>query len=858
MYRIPIPWLESVIVLNPPFETLPGGVQLFAIVGLAAILGLLIVALYRYELRVIAPMRATVLLALRALALIVLWLLSLQPALSRSRSETIPGAVVIALDQSDSMTVTDPQRDIVTKLRLARALAVADDLVSSDRLEEWIQKETNQASDRPSTLPKDHTARQAFDEICRRIDALPRWQVAQMLLTRPPLAMIEAIAQQHTLDLVGFSQRIESILPEQLASIASPPSVRGEYTDLRLPLDRALESGGPDRPKALALVLLTDGQHNWGPSPVGPASELGKAQVPVFPVLIGADRPPTDVAITSVEAPRSVFKGSEVPIEVRLQVQGMVPRELLIRLTREGQPPSEERLVHDGRTTHYTVKFQPRLDEVGRQTLTVSARVEPGELREDNNSRPIAVNVADETANVLLIDGEARWEFHYLNTALRRDRSMKLQSVVFLQPRLGAIADEELIPIGYPATQLPADRDALNSFDGIILGDVSPEQLPLPERQRLERYVSERGGTLVILAGKRFMPLAYGQATGEREEEPLLRLLPVSDVREVRPTAGFPMRLTAEGRLSPFLQLDSTLDRSDRIWADLPRHYWGIVGRTKPGAVTLAWYSPDEENPQPDLAQRQRESALMARHFYGFGRVLFVGIDSTWRWRFKTGDQFHHKFWGQVIRWAASDKPLIAGNEYVRFGTREPVYRVGQEIDFIARLSELARPLPADAPVGVRLYRRESDGLERNLGLIPLTRREFRPRELEAKFRDLPPGDYAAELVIPDLADQIQGAPNQDGAPRPFRASFQIAPPDTSEMTELAAQRILLEDIAARSGGKVFEVHQVSELIDQLRESASFRRVPVEMRLGRSWWTLLLLAVLLTTEWILRKWVGLP
>lgn len=857
MYRIPIPVFDIALVFNPPLEIVPGGVQLLVALLIAGLLGFWIVALYRDELRVISRGRATFLLASRVALVVLLWLLTLQPALSRSRRETVPGAVMIALDQSDSMTVTDPQRGVVSKLRLARALGMVSEQVTPSRLDEWIQRETETAANRPSALPADLPERQAFDEICRQVDALPRWQIAQELLTRPPVSLIDTIATQHAVDLVGFSQRIEPLSAEQVASPSAPPSVRGAFTDLRLPMERALERGDPNRPPVMAVVLLTDGQHNWGLSPVGPASDLGKAGVPVFPVVVGADRPPKDVAITAVDAPRAVFKGSEVPVEVRVQVQGVEPRELLIQLHREGHPPLEERLFHDGRTTQYTVKFQPRLDEVGRQTLVVAARAEPGELLQENNRRPIVVNVADETADVLLVDGEARWEFHYLHTALMRDRSMKLQSVVFSQPRLGQVPEEELSLIGYPATQLPPERDALNHFDCIILGDVSPEQLPLSERQRLERYVSERGGTLVILAGKRFMPRAFSLGTRAADTDPLERLLPVSDLREVRPPEGFPVRLTAEGRLSSFLQLDSTLDRSDRIWADLPRHFWGTVGKAKPGAVTLAWYAAGDDD-QERSAEQQREAALIARHFYGFGRVLFVGIDSTWRWRFKTGDQFHHKFWGQVIRWAASDKPLITGNEYVRFGTREPVYRPGQEIEFIARLSELARPLNPDALAGVRLFRKEADQSERSIALVPLTRRESRPRELETKLRDLPPGEYWAELVIPDLADQIQAPPKPDGSPGKFRAPFQVAPPDTSEMTELQANRPLLEDIAARSGGQVFEADQTSDLLERLRASAATRRVQVETRLGRSWWTLIVLTLLLTAEWVLRKWSGLP
>src|SRR5437868_5360782 len=122
------------------------------------------------------------------------------------------------------------------------------------------------------------------------------------------------------------------------------------------------------------------------------------------------------------------------------------------------------------------------------------------------------------------------------------------------------------------------------------------------------------------------------------------------------------------------------------LWATLPPHYWGLVGKAKPGAVTLAYVSNGTPSPDPKVeSERERNNALMVRQNFGFGRVVFVGLDSTWRWRFKNGDTYHHRFWGQVIRWAATDKPLVTGNEYVRFGTREPIYRAGQEIELVVR-----------------------------------------------------------------------------------------------------------------------------------------------------------------------------
>src|SRR5262249_1509024 len=158
--------------------------------------------------------------------------------------------------------------------------------------------------------------------------------------------------------------------------------------------------------------------------------------------------------------------------------------------------------------------------------------------------------VVEDQADILLIDGEARWEQHYLATALSRDPMVKkVQSVIFTQPRLGRIEEEDLRKMNHPALTMPAEPDALAAYDIIVLGDVSPDQFSLEERKRLEKYVGERGGTLVILAGKRSMPVEFAgmkQLTNS-EIDPLMKLLPITGPRVVKPVDGFAVALTDEG-----------------------------------------------------------------------------------------------------------------------------------------------------------------------------------------------------------------------------------------------------------------------------------------------------------------------
>jgi hypothetical protein len=856
MLRLDLPYTDTALLLAPRFGDKPVAVQILFLLLCLAPVGLM-AWLYRYELRLVRPVVARFLLALRLLVvLMLLFVVCFQPVAAHSLTETLPSRVLVALDRSDSMGVADPQRPLIDKLRLARALKLAKDICPDSQLDAWVkQVEQSGQVQWPVGGPSTHEdERRQFDQVCQRVDALTRGQIARAVLAGDGAGLLNAIDRLHRLHFLGFAAAGGDLDPAQLDALP-PVGAAGGFTDLRIPLARGLEPAGDDG-RTLAVVLLTDGQHNDPASPVEKAIELGQQGVPVYAVALGSRIAPTDLAVTAVQAPATVFKGADVPVEARVEVRGLSARTVEVELQRPNQPPLVERIAHDGTNRGYTVRFQPRLDEVGTQILTVAARPAPEESRTENNTRPVAVNVADDKARVLLIDGEARWEFHYLASALARDRGMDVQSVLFEQPRTGALDEDELRKIGHPARKLPADADTLANYDCIILGDATPSQLPSGDRARLEKFVSERGGTLVILAGKRAMPLAYLGLDGE-SADPLRKLLPVEAARPIQQPDGFAVALTAEGRQAGFLQMEPTAEDDERRWAALPRHYWGVIGKAKPGAAVLA--TPRDDGPAPaDAAAWAKEHALIARQNYGFGRVLFVGLDSTWRWRFKAGDTYHHRFWGQAVRWAASDKPLLTGNEFIRFGPRKPVVEQGQEVEIGVRFSELARKLAPEAAAAVRVFRLRPDKPDEPVALVNLQRPEARPREMDAKLRDLPAGRYAAELVIPDLADQLNGPPGPDGKPAPLRAPFSVAPRESTEMTDLATNFPLLEEIAAKSDGRVFTAETAAELADLLAAKAATRTVQTETKLWRAWPTLFAFLGLLTVEWLVRKWAGLP
>jgi hypothetical protein len=817
MLSIPVPFTSWSFDFALPFPGWPGWARGLVVLAGAVLLAGLLAWLYRRETKLVPRRVGVLLLALRLAAVLAVFLTTAtDPTFVVVQSREIPSRVLIAVDTSDSLRVADPQRPADEQQRIAAALNIA----------------------RPGEAS--------------------RLKIAEHILTPDGANLLAELSKKHAVELVAFDQTSRGLPtdPAQLKAalnadrLLTPEASSSQlvYTDMKLPVAKASESASDTATsKLIGVVLLTDGRHNWGDSPLGRVQEFAARELPVYPVVLAPTVAPADVAVVAAQPQAStVFKGSTVPVEVSVRVTGWPGGDIEVSMQlppdEKGQPrpPVVETIRHRGQDQTYQFALKAKLDAAGRQSLVVSVKSDhAADKFPSNNTRTARVNVVKDRARVLLIDGEARWEFHYLHTCLGRDENMDVRSVVFRQPRITTATDEQLKKFGTPARTLPPP-DEIAGYDCLVLGDVEPQQIK--DWAWLEKYVAEDGGTLVVVAGKRSVPGAYLD-----DANPLRKLLPITSPTEYQEKNGFRVSLAPDGQRSWFLQLGDTSAQTRAIWENLPPHYWAISGKPKDGAEVLA-----EANGAP----------LLARHNYGFGRVLYVGIDSTWRWRYKVGDKFHHKFWGQVAQWAASDRLLPALNPAgtIRFGTREPAFRTGQEVEVLARGTEAVKPLRPDSLKGakvIRLPAREGDR-EEPLGLTPLQQPEGRTRDVTGKLRDLTPGRYAVELEIPQWEAELQGPLGPDGRPTKLRSTFEVLPPDNEEVVELSADLPLLEEIAASSGGKVYQPDQMKDLLSQLQAKVAKVDTRTEHPARKSWLTLTLVLALLGAEWGVRKWAGLP
>jgi hypothetical protein len=801
---------------------LPGGRRLVLAGGqlgwfwiaAGALAAVLLVVLYQQERRLVSQRAGLFLLVVRLLAAVVLVAALFEPIAARTYREVLRGRVLVAVDVSASMSTADPGRTVEERTALGKTLGLSP---------------------------------------AEPIAALSRREVSRLLLAGES-APLARLAADHAVEAFTFARGTTPATLGTLASSLKVPPERDDpavgSTDWEPVLAEALK-GSDSKAPVLGVVLVTDGRRNAS-SDAGPTIDrLAARGVPVFPVLVGSTKPPRDAAVASVKVPELVYKGDMATVEATLKLDGYAGREVAITLHCPGASPLRQTAQATAAIPRPTVTFRVPLEDAGIVPMTVTLEALEGDSRSDNNYRTETIQVVDDKARVLLVDGEARWEFRYLRNALARDPRVNVETVVFEQPRAG-LSSETAYTYG---TSLPAPEgtapDPLGTFDAIVLGDVAPANAPGETWRRLDWFVAERGGTLVFSPGPRFWAvLGAGETT--RKLLPVLDPKPIDvDPRDDDPVhPGLPpgvLLSPSDAAVSgagswPMLQLASEANESRRCWASLPRLPWAIAGNTKPGATTLATAADDPS------------AVVLAAQPYGLGKVLWVGTDGTWRWRHRVGDAYHHRFWGQVVRWAATGK-LVAGNALVRFGPSKPRTSEGEAVRLQARISEGVVVVRPDMLIAARIFK-SGPGQDKAIAVVPLRPAPGQSRTFEGVAPSLPVGAYVMRLDVPGMVETLQLEPRP---PTPVpQAGLEIVARDTSERIELAAARYPLECLAAATGGQVVADFEAQILPSLLRARTKETVRTEETLLWDSPPALLLFLAIVTVEWVARKRVGLP
>jgi len=588
-------------------------------------------------------------------------------------------------------------------------------------------------------------------------------------------------------------------------------------SDLFTPLNDALQNFTNLR----SIILLSDGDANIGKPPVVAAQKLLLRKIPLYTIPIGSESRLPDLDLLSVTAPTYGIVGENV--QVPFTVRSSLDRDIrTVARLRDGSGREETKNITIPANTEFTSSLLWRLTEKGSSTLTLSIPVANGELIERNNSEKFAIAGRQESIKVLVIETTPRWEYRFIRNALSRDPGVDVDCLL-LHPQLGTGGGPDYIDT------FPEELEDLQKYDVVFIGDIGigPDQLTEKQAKLLRGLVENQASGLVFIPGSRGNAMSL-------IESPLGDLLPVqldpAQANGISDSIEAPLTLTGDGQKSLLTMLGDTEDQNPLIWRSLPGFFWHApVIKSLGGATVLATH-----------ANRRNEYGkipLIVTKAAGNGKVLFMGIDSAWRWRRGVEDLYHYRFWGQVARWMSYQRNIAAGERVRLYFTPERP-NPGDTVSLTANAFDENGAPQQTGKVVVDIIAPDGIGQRLELESDSATWGTF-----SGIFKTLMPGEYTLKAF-------------PKGYEQSAIEAKMIAQGTELEKIGQPSRPAVLEEMSRVAKGRTLAVNELNSLLNEIRSLPEPTPLFDRLELWSHWITATVLISLLSLFWLLRKLNG--
>ena len=746
------------------------------------------------------------LIFLRTIVLCLLAFCLLKPFLTIYQTNPDDSYLLVMVDRSKSMQVTD-SADSATRLRRA------NDLLFSE--EEGLLEKLN-AKFKVRFFAFDTTAKRVPSEVLTR---------AEGESTDIPQALNEALDDLQGIPLSGAVLLTDGVDRSGVDVAKFAMQIR----ERKLPIHTVgigAEEGNPD----LELVKV----------------DVPRTAEEDFPVEVWAT------------LKRKGFKGKKV--NVQLTRDGRVLKTESVDMD-EGtswmSQLSGTDSVSDTKTERILLKFTPR--EAGTQKFEVHAALEETEAVPQNNTKTFLLKVAPtKRVKILFVDGRPRYEFGFIKRALKNDPNIQLtdrflKGFTAGRPTYGGTRAEASHDFQF----YPDDKEMLFDFDAIIFGNVDASQFTPSQLENTVEFVRTRGGGLLMLGGSN--ALGNHELSGSYINTPIAQCLPVElelgspppplaprrigrSVRSSQSTGdkGYQLQLTPEGKVETLMALADMPTENLERWRILPTlKGYSKVKRAKAGALVLAEHPTDRN----EFGKR----ILIATHNYNAGRVMVFTPHTSWRWQMlpshEEGEQrFWHqadspeRFWRQAAKWLTT-----APKEHINLDIAKTAYTLKEPVVIEVTATDPEFQLTNNAKI--RAVVLDASGKRRELKLEQVLGKDglYTARFIPNRY-----GEYTV------TATGTLNGENLGEQQTLFEVKTSSAEFSNSELNVA-----LLKTLAEGSGGKYYTMEEAPQLVNQipLVESATSKITDVDI------WDMPFIfgavIALLGFEWFLRKRGGL-
>jgi uncharacterized membrane protein len=605
---------------------------------------------------------------------------------------------------------------------------------------------------------------------------------------------------------------------------------------------------------------------------------------PVYPVVVGTDRPQKDISVTNVSVSQTSFEDAPVTIQADVDASGYAGKTVMLNLTESSGKAVEQQKRKISRSDEkHTFRFHVRPDTSGVLFYNLSAAEEivpdessdqqktpsPSEATLANNTHTLVVDRGKGPYRILYVTGRPNWEYKFLRRAISEDEQIQLVGLIRVAMRepkyewLGRSGevnnplyrgfdnkdaeqaeqyDQPVLVRMYPPGQedetelrdgFPRTAEEMFRYHAVILDDVEAGFFTHDQMELLRRFVAERGGGFLMLGGTESF------REGSYNRTPIGQMLPVYLDRLPKTETGtgtkIHFNLTREGWLQPWARLrDNEQDEQKRLSAMPAFRVLNRLGAVKPGAQVVATVGDDSGGWFPALVVQR----------YGSGRSAAITIGDVWRWGMKQPKMHDdmNKFWRQTLRWLIADVP-----NRISLTPAQKRDQANQPVVFSVHVRDKAFEPMNDVSINIEV--RDPNGQTVKLTAEPVLSETGLFEAVYVPHRD---GGYFANAVVTD-ADGLKIGDAQAG----FTVDLQAR-----EFQSIKTNRPLLEKIAGLTGGRLVEL----DSLESFARNLPSLNAPVMDTWIRPLWDLkgampavfLFVLICFVGEWALRRWKGMP
>ncbi|PYQ82951.1 MAG: hypothetical protein DMG01_00060 [Acidobacteria bacterium] len=630
-------------------------------------------------------------------------------------------------------------------------------------------------------------------------DGQARSAFVQQQLNGPNAKLLTALSQRFVVRLFSFASSSDRI--QSTADL----KFDGTATRLSQALDRARDelAGLP----LAGLVMISDGADTTDAAIDESLASLN------------------DIQVTRVETPRAVLKGTALVVDVVLSQTGYGGRTVPLSVEDDGRivNTQEVKLPPDGESA--TVKVRFTAAEAGARLFRFRVLTQDAEQVTQNNAREALIQVNDRVEKVLYYEGEPRVELKFVRRAVAEDKNLQLVTLDRTAEnkylRQGVSNSEELIA-GFPKT-----REELFAYRALVLGSVEAASFTPEQLRMIADFVSKRGGSLLMLGGRR--AFAEGGWAGTPVGEVLPVVIGSSNAKYL--ATDISVRPTRAGATFPVTLLANSEDASAKKWDDMPElSAVNLIKDVKPGATVLLTGSD----------KARQEHVVLAHQRYGRGKALAMPVQDVWYWRMAAkvpvSDTTHQMFWRRMVRWLVDGVP-----DQVNVTTTADRVEPGEPIKVAAEVLDQAYAEVNDATVTAHI-----------------TSPSGRTTDVPIDWTVTKDGDYRTAFV-PDEAGIYTVKVGAERAQKPLGSGsmhVRVSAGD-AEYFDAAMRAPLLKRIAEETGGRFFTSTNVASLPEAISYSGRGVTVVEERELWDMPALFMLLVGLVSAEWGYRRVRGL-